>query len=498
MTGAVKGVPDLMDLGAAGVATLTDRALRVSKKGWGDTFKQYAQERPFSTAVDKGLGAVASAIEGEPVTLQEHTPQTPLGRYADMGARGAATAIFGGAGAAARGFMSGVGSEVFGDVGQSVGGDTGQLVGNIAGGIAGGFAPEIKRAASGVAQSAASVAAPTLQPDMAALAKRAKDFDIPLSINQVDPTRVKETAQKVSQVIPFSGVGGFEQNQVSQWNRAFTRELGLDADKLSPDMVKTFLGNMDTGYADALKGTTIRMTSDKLAALDSIVKEAKMSLPNDAAKTIAQNVREVKSNMGNGFVRGEKANALRKQYMERASKASPELKDWIGQISAQLNDVIAEGLPAENAKAIRTLNKQYRNFKTAEPLLEKSKDGLIDPVMLNQRVASSPYIKKSRLEIGEDSLADLARIGQMLPKLRGSDTFEKQVYGAATGVAGMGGAGVGTAIDPASTMLAVGANRGFQKLYNQSPKVLDKAIKKTLTREERKAAFEAAKLKGKQ
>jgi hypothetical protein len=139
--------------------------------------------------------------------------------------------------------------------------------------------------------------------------------------------------------------------------------------------------------------------------------------------------------------------------------------------------VIEQSLPPERADAIRTLNKQYRNFKTVEPLLEKSVGGRINPTDLMNRVASSKFIKASRKDIGQDELVDLAEIGKFMTKQGGSDTAQKQaVMG---GLYGLGG--TAAYFDPLSAGVALGANRILQKV-NQSSGLLEKSVEKSLPR----------------
>lgn len=477
--GIVKGGANMIDTLGALTATAADTAVGMSPdQSVMEKFQGYVQQRPLSNAIDTTLGT------------QERAPANDLERYTNMGgqALGSAPAVgLKAVSAFAGGFGAGVGSDVGKEV---IGGKTGEIVGGVGGAILGGGAGAALGPLASRAQTLAQrMAAPTLDRETALLAQRAQGLGIPLSITQAAPSRTRDTIQKVSQAIPFSGVGKFEDSQVSAWNNALGKTIGLDTEKLTPESVNQFLKNTEDGYSKALEGTTVRMGADSLSALDNITQEAAMSLGDDAAKTVAKNVEYVKAQLKGGFIRGEKANSIRKQVAVRAGSGSPEIKDWLGQIATTVNDSIAASIPAERAQMLTGLNRQYRNFKTIEPLLEKSTDGSVNPTQLLQRVASSKYIKASRAEVGQDDLVDLARIGKLLPKLSGSDTYEKAYLAGAAGLGTVGGA----AVSLPKTVATVGANRAYQSLYNQSQDVLKQSIKKSLTREERKAAFEAAK-----
>ena len=137
-----------------------------------------------------------------------------------------------------------------------------------------------------------------------------------------------------------------------------------------------------------------------------------------------------------------------------------------------VDDVVADELPEGASNKLQTLRKNWRNFKTIEPLLEK---GEINPTQLINRVAASKYIKASRSKIGDDELVDLARIGkELMPKLGGSDTFQKS---ALAGGSIVGGAGLVTnPLATLTTAVAVpAANRGLQKTVSNQ-KLIDLAI----------------------
>lgn len=454
LSGFVNGIPNTLD--ALGGLAATGVNAASEKLGYG----QQVDVKPvYGPAANQAMGTDA------------YQPQTDAGRYANTAAQGASVGMLAGPVGMLSGATGGLGSEAGGDVGQAVGGDIGRVVGSIAGGVVGGAVPQTMGPLTMKALEATKrAAAPKLNEDAAKLAQRAQELGVPLSLNQVAGSRVRDNAQKISQAIPLSGVKGFEENQVSSWNKALSKTIGVDADKLTPETVNKALSNFDMGYTDALKGTTVRVTSKQLAGLDEIAKEAEMSLGKDAADTVRKNVDYVKQQMKSGFMRGEKANSIRREIMARASRGG-EVKEWLGDLSSKLNEVITDSLPVDKAQSLQNLNRQYRNFKTVEPLLEKSTDGTINPAHLLQRVASSKYIKGSRAELGQDDLVDLARIGKFMTKAGGSDTMEK---------GGLIAGGAAAITNPVKTAGVVAGNRGYQTLYNQSQPMLQRSIDKSL------------------
>lgn len=343
------------------------------------------------------------------------------------------------------------------------------------GGVTAG-APEFLAAPGRVIQSAANVIVPKVEEGVAKLAQRAKDFDIPLSLNQLAPGKIRNTVQKVSQAAPLSGVQAFEDTQRAAWNKAVAGTLGEDATTLGPSTINSFLERTGKGFDDVLQGKQVNVTPESVKTLDTIAENAKDSLTSDLAGIVQRNVDKFKTDIGDGVISGEKLASFRSELVKRAAKAQGEAKSFLTDIVDHVDDLAESSIGQEGAQQLQSLRRQWRNFKTVEPLLEKSTTGKINPTELQQRVAASPYIKASRKSVGEDDLVDLARIGkQLLPVPGGSDTFEKLGLGAGGMAALTNPMGVGVPL-----VGGLAANRIFQSFYNQSTKLVESAIAKSL------------------
>lgn len=321
---------------------------------------------------------------------------------------------------------------------------------------------------------------PRLDETTAKLASRAQDFDIPLRLDQVSPTRARRTIQKVSQELPFSGSNAFEDSQRTAFNKALAKTL--DADSLSPEGINNFLDNVGSKFNNYTKGVQIN-TEGLGGKLTGIMDEAKGSVSSDIQSIIDNNVNYINSNITDGVVDGKKLANVRSTLINRMKSADSRAKEFIGNAIEAIDDVVAPQIGKEGAEALSAARRQWRNYRTIEPLLEKSTDGMIDPALLMNRVSTSPYIKASRQSVGEDELVDLARIGkQFLPKAGGSDTTQKLIM-----AGGAGSLGTAALANPLAALGAgatagagLGANRAFQSLYNASQPVVKSAIRKSI------------------
>lgn len=365
---------------------------------------------------------------------------------------------------------------------QAVGSNDSRLANTLIGGGTGGA---FQGGAEGVKQVGKAIV-PEIGEAAATLAKRAQELGVPVTVQQVAPSRIRNTVQKVSQAVPLSGVKKFEENQVSSWNKAIAKTLGEESDNVGPETIRNFLDKSSTGFNEVLKGKSVQVDPLNVETLDTLVDNAKGALSDNLVKVIQKNVDDLKANIGgDSVIPGEKLASFRSELLKRIGRAEAGAKEYLGEVVDVVDDLLDTSLDDASKQALGQLRRQWRNYRTIEPLLEKSTNGEINPTMLLNRVAASPYIKASRLKTGTDELVDLARIGkEFLPKLGGSDTFEK------TGLTAGGVAGAMNPVLGAKILGGVALNRAFQKFYNQSPAIVNKAIENALG----KSSGEAVKL----
>lgn len=308
---------------------------------------------------------------------------------------------------------------------------------------------------------------PEVEGSVKDLAQRAKDLGIPLRLDQIAPSRARNTIQKISQEIPFSGVDNFEGTQRQAFVKAVAKTLGQDADNLNPDVIKNYLSQANNDFESVLKNKSFNIKNN--GQLDEILNEASKSIAPDNLSIVKNNIDDVKSVIFKPDLTGQQLASQRSILVKRLPKVTGDAKKYISDIIDYIDDEISVISTPKELEALGKARNQWRNYKTLEPLLEKSPDGNINPTDLMNRVASSPFIKASRKSVGEDDLVDLARIGkEFLPKKGGSDTFQKGAYAAGA---------LSLAANPATTVSVVAGNRAYQKGYNQSQKLVDLALK---------------------
>lgn len=349
-----------------------------------------------------------------------------------------------------------------------------------------GFALPIAGAAvKGTYRGVKEAVAPTIDRATAELAQQAQKMGVPLRLDQISPTRFRNTVQKVSQEIPFSGVDAFEDNQRRLWNKALARTIGENADDLSPTTINNFLQRSSSTFDGIVGGKNIAINPSDIRGITALRNQVDntLGLTSRDAKILKTEIDGIMKDFAQGIVGGQKLSAIRSDLLKK-STGSTIGKEIFSDILDKVDDIAKRSLSPDEVKKLAVARREWRNFKTIEPLLEGSTDGLINPTALMNRVKGSKYVKASRAVVGDDELVDIARIGkEFMPKKGGSDTFQKAALG--TGAVGSFG---GMFVNPAATMTAgaaaatgMGVNRGFQSMVNQSQKLVNKSIQKSLT-----------------
>ncbi len=350
---------------------------------------------------------------------------------------------------------------------------------NMAGEAIGEGANALKNVAMDSGRQLASPIVPIVDEATAPLAQRARDFGIDLRADQVAPSRLRNTIQKVSQELPFSGVDKAEHIQREQWNQALAGTIGEK--NLEPESIEKFISRNSNDFEKVLENKNITIEPSFMEELEKV----KLKKSADSKQAIDDYIDDIRKNTQDGMISGKILNSVRSSFIRDLPKKSGDIKHGLGQILDNVDDLVDQNLSPKEQARLGIARNQYRNFKTVEPLLERATNGEINPTDLMNKVASSKYIKASRKSVGEDDLVDLARVGkQFLPKKGGSDTAQKTLLlKVATGGIGSGGLVALAMTNPAAAALAAGLtgaglalNRGGQAI-NQSQALIDFALK---------------------
>lgn len=450
-----------------------------------------ALDKGSLSGIEENYNVGLQGIRSDQANFEHQHPIQSLGLQllggapAALASGGALAARFGASNLATRMLANGVGGAASGGL-YGFGTGEGQQdrlqsagQGALAGGVLGAALPVAPAAVGQVGKAIV----PDIEQGTAQLAKRAEDFGIPLRLDQISPTRARQTVQKVSQEMPFSGVDAFDKKQTSSFNSAVAKTIGQDSDNLSPNVIQSFRESNSGKFDEAFAGQNFNVGQSAIDGISQIGEEAKSTIDLGLSSVVNDNINKVIGQLGSGSINGEKLSSIRSELLKRMTRMKNAAAPYVGDIIDKLDDIAESQMSPDKLQMLGSARREYRNFKTIQPLLEKSTDGNINPTQLINRVASSKYIDASKIPVGEDDLVDLARIGkQFMPKLGGSDTFQKGVLGG-----GLGTLGATAFINPAaaisgagSAAIGLGANRLFQSGINQSQGLVRRSVNKAL------------------
>ncbi|MGE7136040.1 hypothetical protein ACQKIE_00205 [Luteibacter sp. NPDC031894] len=479
----VASVPDLVLAPAAGLVNAGLDKLGVDPKyhqatlndvidaGWNEAglpTPANAQER-FVDRVEQGLGGVAggAGIIGQGLSATGSPIAREVGKAftGNMGAQ-AAAAVAGSA--ASSGLHEGGASPAW----------------ELAGAVAGGLTPA---AVGGVVQgSRAATSALLGQADTqtTALAERARELGIPLKVSQVADSRFGKTLDSVAKGVPFSGAGKFSEAQQAAFNRAVSRTIGEDVDKITPEVFDRALTRVGGEYDRLAEATKVPLGPDLGRTITDIANEAKDFLGPQAQNLVLNLKQRLVDQSVNGVLPGQAFQSI-DSALGKIAAAGGENSYIMGKLQEALRDAAEASLAPADAQALAAARQQYRDLKTIEPLVASTgaSAGNINPAALQGRVTATKAGKASMARGNRGDLGDLASVGQRFIK-EPPNSFTADRQQAMSALKTFGGAvlggGAGSALGPYGAMAgalltggsAVGAARLSQRI-NQSQTLLD-------------------------
>lgn len=302
------------------------------------------------------------------------------------------------------------------------------------------------------------------------VAQLAQKYDIPLSVDQIAGSRVRNLVQNISRSVPFSGESAFRENQLNAYNRAISRTIGQDAEKITPELMNkafTEAGNM---FDEIAKGTRIPLDTGFAQEIQQIAQESVPLHTPDTGNLLNTYANKVFNAMlPDGTIPGEALSEIRSQINRAARETTiPGGSDVLRELESVVIDRMTGGDPAKIAQ-MQQAKQLWRNLITIEPLAQKAVAGNISPSLLSNRASQVYGRQYTRGNAG--NLGEIARVGRDLLKIsEGSDTLNKALLAnIAAQSAAVPATGLAALTDLGTTATALAGNRLYQSIYNRNP-----------------------------
>ena len=322
---------------------------------------------------------------------------------------------------------------------------------------------------TGAIPSVAGAGRQLIEPATASLANLAREtYGIPIRGGQISQSPAINYLDSVLKSKYGSGYAASEAAQHTGFNRAVAATIGETADKVTPEVMANAKSRLGQAYEDVAAATTLKLDEPLNQRFKDILTESGSVLRKEEHAIINKQVQGILDKVsGDGEISGQQFQAMIKtgSPLDRATKsADTNVKHYAGQIKSALLDAMNRHAPEDMQALLKNTNRQYKNMKTIEDLVEKSPTGDISPALLMGAVRKS---YSNMAYGGGGDIADLARIGQrFLKEPPQSGTAPRLSAGKLLGLGGLGGVELATAFhDPvlAAKLFGLTAAAGVSK-----------------------------------
>jgi hypothetical protein len=260
----------------------------------------------------------------------------------------------------------------------------------------------------------------------------AKARGINLTPAQLSDSRFLRVAQSMLRSVPFTGAQGRYANQTADFTRAVAREIGEDADKITPEVFSGAKSRIGGEFNRLSERNALQVTTDTASKLAAVQREAAQFGGPDAQRVVDSALGRLFEQAQDGAIPGRVYQSLDSQ-LGKLMKAGGEKSHYLGELRGVLREAMDASVSTADRSAWQTARGQYRDLKTIEPLVAASQDGTIPPAQLLGRVAADRTGKAAMASGRRGGLGELARIGQRMKEPPSSGTAER---GAVSGILG--------------------------------------------------------------
>ena len=367
----------------------------------------------YGSSIPAAIGRIgANAVMTAPVARLASAAVGAAGAAAGVGA---ATSPF--VNALSRGALAiGQGAAAGGAVGGLTAAGSGQDVGQ--GALQGAaFGGALAPIGAGLSAAGRSILGGAVSPERAALAQTARDtYGIPLTAPQISSSSGMKYAAGAAEVMG-GHTGPSTADQMGAFTKAVSNTFGEDAPALTRQVMSQAQTRLGAEFDRIAGATTINADNQFISDIHQVAQDAGQVLTPQEVTPLQNQIDNITGAVQpNGTISGDAYQALTRKGapLDRAMASdNPNVSYYAGQIRDTLDDAMTRSLTANGQSDLladlQNARFQYKNLKTIEPLVNKSPDNQVSPLLLQGRVNSQ---FQGRAMQGAGPLGDLADIGQ--------------------------------------------------------------------------------------
>lgn len=310
------------------------------------------------------------------------------------------------------------------------GGSQGQ---QLAAGLIGSVSPAALRI--GAPAAVAGTLSGSVPEQRKALARQAQTMGILLSPAQLSDSRFLKWAQSMLRSVPFTGAQGRYQGQVQQFNRQLAREIGEDADNISPDVYARSRDRQSALFDELTERNAMKVDDQLVRSLSNIGTNSKMAgsqIQNEVEAAIDALYSQATTGPNGVVVPGRAYQAFDAQ-LNNIIKNGGTSAHFLGNVQTAVRRAMDKSITPRDAITWRELRREYGSRKALTPLVAKASEGQIPPAQVLGAVSSTRAGKEAMASGRRGNIGDLARIGQLMKEAPSTGSAERGFVGTLMG-----------------------------------------------------------------
>jgi hypothetical protein len=298
---------------------------------------------------------------------------------------------------------------------------------------------------------------PSVSDEVAALARRAQELDIPLRAEQVTGSRPLAGISAALDAVPFSGRDAARNAQRAGFNRALSRTVGENTDNVAT-AVKQAQSRLGSSYDNVLRNNAVRIDDVATQEIDDVLQAARQELTDAQFGVISRQVDNLLGKVQAGDqIEGQAAYNIKKMLDRMGRGNDTSLAYHATELKNALVAALDRSLPDDVARQFTKTRQQYANLIQLRKMVKAGAEGNVSPAALGN-------VRGLRGELKE--VADIG--AQFLKEPFGNSGTQNRLVGGGI----LGGLTTGAVFEPTLAMTAAGTGltvgRGTNALL-QSP-----------------------------
>jgi hypothetical protein len=197
-------------------------------------------------------------------------------------------------------------------------------------------------------------------------------YNIPLGLADITDSRLLKATKSVLNDMPFLGGMGAAQNEAKQraLNNAVNETMGTTGEKVLPPVVQS--QRIGAALNNVWDNNTLKLDGQMVRDLSRVENEALAKLNPDQAASVQKQIQNLLAKANNGEIEGAFANNWQSELRLAIDGEKGLAKKVLGDLRSSMLQAFNRGVAPEDAAALNTARKEWGNFRTLEPLIEKA------------------------------------------------------------------------------------------------------------------------------